>query len=152
MFTHEDIQNENKIIVNPVQEYPQRVSVYSLYKCEDQVIGFEFLKREESGTKCFNNILVNLCVPIEMIYPLENIESVEFIATDDPCYTDCLVIKTTTPDIEIERDIDNNILGILVKFFREETCCFPTQLSFKLLAVHENGSKFSIARGLLVFK
>lgn len=150
MFTN--ISENSGVFVNTVQEFPQRSSIYSINKCEDQVIGFEFVEKQlNSQTQCCSNSLVHLCAPIIVSsnIPLEN---VEFYATDDPCFKDWVVIKKDTPSVEIQRDVNNNATGILVRFFNHETCCYPTQMGFKLYGIDVNDCKYSIARGLLIFK
>lgn len=144
-------ENENKVFVNPIQETPQRTSIYSISRCENQVIGFEFIKlKSENNTNCLNNVLINLCVPIEVLSPIE-IESAEFRATDDPCFKEWVTIKDKEPELEIQRDSSNLVTGILVRF-GSETCCYSTQMAYKLIGKDKNNSIFSLSQGLLIFK
>lgn len=151
MFTN-NFDNENKLLINPVQETPPRSQLYALNKCEDQVIGFEFISREyESNPNCFNGISIHLCVPVEVVKPI-SVDSVEFTATNDPCYKDLIVQKTELPEIEILRDIDSNCTGILVRFSQYESCCYPNQMAFKLYLKDDTGCKYTISSGLLFFR
>lgn len=151
MFTP-DKKKEGKVFVNPVQESPQRLSIYAINKCEDQVIGFEFISNQYTNDPtCTNNILINLCVPIEVVTPIE-IESAEFWVTDDPCFKDWLVKKIAEPDIEIQRDTNSNAIGIVVRFSQYETCCYPSQAAFRLYGFDDNGCKYTLSSGLIIFR
>lgn len=144
-------QDQIDVFVNPIQESPQRVSIYSISKCEDQVIGFEFVSIGKSPTfKCFGKTLVNFCDSIEIPTPI-SLKSIIFKATSDPCYIDWEIEKTTDPDIEVQYS-NTKISGVMVRFFKNETCCFPSQMAFKLIGTDINCSTFSLASGLLVFK
>lgn len=151
MFVN-DTSDENKILVNPIQESPNRLSVYSINRCEDQVIGFEFVTRQyQNNPTCFGSAIINLCVPIEVLSPLD-IYNVEFWATDDPCYKDWTIKKTEEPFIEIQRDNDEQVTGILVRFSDDESCCYPISMAYKLYAFDETGCKYLLSSGLLIFR
>jgi len=141
------------MFVNPVQEKPIRSYIYGVNKCEDQTIGFQFVKEllQQKENRCCNNIAVNVCIPVEVIDPIE-IDSAEFIATNDPCYLINIIDKTESPDIELQYDDDDKVIGILVRFYKYESCCYPPQMAFKLYAIDETGCKFSLSTGLLLFK
>lgn len=151
MFTP-DKNKEGKVFVNPIQESPQRVSIYAINKCEDQVIGFEFISSQYTDAPvCHNNILINLCVPIDIVTPI-TIDRAEFWATDDPCFNEWVVKKTLLPDVEIERNVELNATGILVRFSQYETCCYPTQLAFRLYGFDDTGCKYTLSSGLIIFR
>ncbi len=119
MFTN-DNNDKNKRIINPIQESPGRLAVYAINRCEDQVIGFEFVSRQyQSDPKCCGSVIVNLCVPIELLDPIQ-LEKAEFWATDDACYKNWVVKKVSEPHLEIQRDVDGDVTGILVRFSNEE--------------------------------
>lgn len=153
MFTN-DTSDENKPLINPVQYSPGRLSLYSINRCEDQVIGFEFItKQYQSNPRCCGSAIVNLCVPIEVIQPIE-LQRAEFWATDDPCYKDWIVKKIAEPYIEIQRNNDDLVTGILVRF-SNETCCYPLQMAYKLYAfqtVDNIECKYLLSSGLLLFR
>lgn len=154
MFTEKNKnQNEESVVfVNPIQEYPIRSSVYAINKCEDQVIGFEFVTKSKTAKgKCFNGVPINVCVPVEVSSQVE-LSEVEFLATDDPCYQNWKITKTEKPSIEVQYDLNGEYaVGVLVRFFKEDTCCYPSQMAFRLNAI-DNKCKYSISRGLLVFR
>lgn len=151
MFTN-DTSDQNKRIINAVQESPGRLAVYSINRCEDQVIGFEFVSKiYESNPRCCGSAIVNLCVPIEVINPIE-LDSAEFWATDDPCYKDWIIKKVEEPHIEIQRNLENNVTGILIRFSKNDTCCYPSSMAFRLYSFDESGCKYLLSSGLLVFR
>lgn len=151
MFT-QDIEDENKVIVNPVQESPSRSSIYAINRCEDQVIGFEFIsKKYIDNPICCSSISHHLCIPIDVVTPIP-LDTVEFWATDDPCYKDWIIKKNTEPDVEVQRDGDNNVTGIIVRFSQYESCCYPLQLAFRLYALDSEGCKYSLSSGLLLIR
>ena len=153
MLTHSsETLQESSTFVNPIQEIPIRHSIYSINKCEDQVIGFEFVAHKLSPEKTYlcNNIAVSLCVPLENVKPFD-LDTAEFWATDDPCYNSWLVKKITTPEVDIQRDVDNKVIGILVRFSKNESCCYPLNMAFRLYGIIDD-CKFSLSQGLLIFK
>lgn len=151
MFTS-DNSDENKLLVNPIQESPGRLAIYSINRCEDQVIGFEFTtKQYQTNPTCCGSAIVNLCIPIQVITPIE-LASAEFWATDDPCYKDWIIKKTNNPFIEIQRDNDDKVTGILVRFSQTESCCYPVNIAYRLYAFSEEDCKYLLSSGLLVFR
>lgn len=151
MFTT-DTSDENKVFINPIQEFPGRLVVYSVNRCEDQVIGFEFVSKQyESNPRCCGSAIVNLCVPVEVPNPIE-LHNAEFWATDDPCYKDWVTKKTEEPGIEIQRDNEEKVTGILVRFSKHDTCCYPLQMAFKLYGFDESECKYFLTSGLLIFR
>lgn len=153
MFTKETgTLSDSGVYTNSVQENPSRVSIYGINRCEDQVIGFEFISRQyiNNPTCCGTNI-PHLCIPIEIVTPIV-LETVEFWATDDPCYKDWTVKKIEEPSVEIQRDSEDNATGILVRFFKNESCCYPPQMAFKLLSIDSTGCKYTLSHGLLIFR
>lgn len=151
MFTN-DNSDEGKRTINAIQESPGRLSVYSVNRCEDQVIGFEFVSRQYQVTpRCCGSAIVNLCVPIEVLSPIE-LEGAEFLATDDPCYKSWIVKKNEEPNVELQRDDDDNVTGILVRFSRDDTCCYPSQMAFRLYGSDTTECKFLLSSGLLIFR
>lgn len=144
--------DENLSYINPIQTKPIRNSIYLMNRCEDQVIGFEFVsKKYNQQTSCCSSLITHLCAPIEIISPID-IVSAEFQATDDECYKEWIVKKTTVPSIELQLNQDNKVIGVLVRFFSNETCCYPFQMAFKLFGIDNQGCKYSLSSGLLVFK
>lgn len=151
MFTN-DTSDENKLIVNPIQNSPNRLAVYAINRCEDQVIGFEFVTRKyQSNPTCFGSAIVNLCIPVEILSPIE-LENAEFWATNDTCYKDWIIQKKLPSEIEVQRDIDDKVTGILVRFSNEESCCYPLNMAFRLYGFDNNNCKFLISTGLLIFR
>lgn len=151
MFTP-NTENDGVIHVNPVQISPHRLSIYGIDRCQDQVIGFEFVTNEySSDPKCFGNILINLCVPVEVLSELV-IDSAEFVATDDPCFKEFIIDIKESPQITLQRNIDNNVTGVIVHFYKQDTCCYPNQMAFQLWGTTEEGCRSIIARGLLYFR
>lgn len=150
-FTNNNSDNGKKF-VNAIQESPLRLDVCSVNRCEDQVIGFEFVaKGYQVNPQCCGNAIVNMCVPIEVLDPIPY-DSIEFWATEDTCYKDWTIIKKNSPEIEIQRNSDDKVTGVLVRFSKTESCCYPLNMAYKLFAFDETGCKHSIATGLLVFK
>lgn len=151
MFTN-DTSDTNRRIVNAIQESPGRLSIYSINRCEDQVIGFEFVSRQyESSPHCCGSTIVNLCVPIEVLSPIQ-FNTAEFLAGDDGCYKEWIISKTEEPDVEIQRDTDNKVTGVLVRFSRHDTCCYPINMAFKLRGIDVNGCNILLSSGLLIFR
>lgn len=155
MFT-QPIKNENKVFVNPVQESPNRISIYGINKCEDQVIGFEFVSNQYvDDPRCCGNIMAHLCIPIEIVTPIQ-LDSVEFWATDDPCYKEWVIQKNQEPDVEIQRiDAEDSadVTGIVVRFSQYDTCCYPPQMAFRLYGFDTaTGCKYILSAGLLMFR
>lgn len=153
MFSKEAavLAGEDTIFVNSVQETPKRVAVYAVNRCEDQVIGFEFVTKSYNKSSCCPNELIHLCVPIELVSSIP-LEKAYFLATDDPCYKSWIVNKEIDPHISIQRNTSGEATGILVRFFANETCCYPHQMAFRLYGLDQNDCKFSLASGLLIFK
>ena len=151
MFTN-DTSDNNKVFINPVQESPGRLAIYSINRCEDQVIGFEFIsKRYENNPRCFGSAIVNLCVPVEVVTPIQ-LDRAEFWATDDTCYKDWLVKQTTEPSIEVQRDSNDAVTGVLVRFSQHDTCCYPLSMAFRLYAFDTSNCKYLLSSGLLIFR
>lgn len=153
MLTEQCITESSKDYVNPIQTSPLRASIYSINRCQDEVIGFEFVKQQyiPRSIRFCNNVAVSLCSPVETVNPII-LENAEFWATDDPCYQKWIVKKIELPDIEIQRDVDDKVIGILVRFFNYESCCYPVQMAFRLQGIDSSGCKFILASGLLIFK
>lgn len=149
MFT---TTNQEKKLVNAVQESPGRLLTCLVNRCEDQVIGFEFVVKEyQSNPRCCGNAIVNLCVPIDFINPIQ-LARAEFWATDDPCYKDWTVKKTKLPSIELQRNTALAVTGILVRFSDEESCCYPLNMAFILYGIDANDCKYRLSNGLLIFR
>ncbi len=60
--------------------------------------------------------------------------------------------KIIAPQIEIQRDVNQGVTGILVRFSQLETCCYPLNMAYKLYAIDESGCKYTITKGLLIFR
>lgn len=155
MFSKEvgTLSSDNGVTANSIQETPKRLAVYGINRCEDQVIGFEFVSKQytQDPPVCCSNNLIHLCVPVEVVTPIV-LETAEFWATSDPCYKDWEVKKTEEPSIEVQRDTDDNATGILVRFSRYESCCYPIQMAFRLYALDSQGCKYTLSYGLLIFR
>jgi hypothetical protein len=151
MFTS-NTSDENKIITNPIQESPGRLAVYAINRCEDQVIGFEFVsKNYQNNPQCCGSAIVNLCIPVELITPIQ-LDRAEFWATDDPYYKEWILKYEIEPYIEVQRDFNNNVTGILVRFSQTDTCCYPINMAYRLYAFALDGSKYLLSSGLLFFR
>lgn len=153
MFSKEvgTLSNEPGVFANSIQENPARVSIYGINRCEDQVIGFEFISKQYNNNPECRNQILQLCIPIEVKAPIV-LDTAEFWATSDPCYKDWEIKKTEEPSIEVQRDSDDNATGVLVRFSRFESCCYPIQMAFRLYALDDQGCKYRIAHGTLIFR
>lgn len=147
------LTSDDTIILNPAQERPKRLSIYAINRCENQVIGFEFTKKEQvpTSTNFCNNVVVNSCVIVESPVSLGS-ESFEFLATDDPCFDNWLINKTESPHIEIQKNDDDLVVGVLVNFFKDETKCLPNQIAFRLYINDENNCRYRLSSGLLLIR
>jgi hypothetical protein len=154
MFTEKsDYVGEPKLGVNPVQFSPLRSKIFSINRFADEVIGFEFIKGGLDN--CCHSVLglvaINFCLPTSSVVGLD-ISRVEFLATDDPCYKKNLIEKTASPGLVLEKDAAGKITGVLVRFFRDETKCLPTQLAYKLYVYDKQDCRIPLSEGLLIFK
>lgn len=122
--------------------------------CSEARLGFDFLSEQPSTSRrryC-NKVLVHECVTVPEVEPLA-LERVEFLATDDPCYTFFNLFKSsntvgdTEPTIELQLDEDDLVIGVLINFTREETCCLPLRMSYRLNAYDEDGTKMTLSQG-----
>lgn len=154
MFSKEvgTLSSDNGVVANSVQENPSRLSLYGINRCEDQVIGFEFVtKQYTKEPDCCSNNLIHLCAPIEVVTPIV-LEKAEFWATSDTCYQDWEIKKTEEPSIEVQRDTNGDATGVLVRFSRYESCCYSIQMAFRLYALDSQGCKYRLAYGSLIFR
>lgn len=124
--------------------------------CSETKLGFDFLSEQPSiGKRRYcNKVLVHECITVPEITPLE-LAKVEFLATDDPCYKIFNIFKSSEivdsvdPTVELQLDVDNKVIGIIISFVIEETCCQPLTQAFKLYGYYSNGERILLANGNL---
>lgn len=141
------------VTTSSIQFSPLRNQIYAIDRCADSVIGFEFVQKSlvvRQNNLC-NNVLVNLCVPVNSVSPMD-IKSARFIATEDTCFKDYKIDQSTAPFVEIQRDSANLATGILIRFFKPDTCCYPLQMAFRLLIIDQNDCEIIISKGILYLR
>lgn len=125
--------------------------------CSEAKLGFDFLSEQPSVGKrryC-NKVLVHECVSVPEIAPLE-LERVELVATDDPCYKFFNIFKSSeevdslAASIELQLDDDDKVIGIIITFQISETCCQPLSQAYKLYGFDLDGERILLANGNLV--
>lgn len=125
--------------------------------CSDTVIGFQLLAEQPSFHKrryC-NKVLVHECVRVTDVAPLQ-LDRVEFLATDDPCYgrfnifKSSDVVNTVDPTIELQLNDDDLVIGILVNFTVEETACQPIRMAFRMNGYDADNTKILLMKGNLL--
>lgn len=108
--------------------------------CTNLTIGFDLLEEEPevSRRRYCNKILVHECVSVPAVSPME-LDYVELLATEDPCYSVFRLYKTSredvedvSPTIQLQLNDDNLVIGILVEFSEDETCGQPLRMAYKL--------------------
>jgi hypothetical protein len=142
------VNNEPTLLYNTVK----------IQGCVDSSVGFNLLKSEPAISKrryC-NKILVHECIPADVSAPME-LTKVEFLATDDPCYAEFSVYKSSetvdsvSPTIELQLNTDDyeKVIGVLVHFTKEETCGQPVRLAYRLYGYMPEGDKILLSIGNL---
>lgn len=133
-------------------------NVIKILGCMDSVVGFEIKTLEPTITKrryC-NKVLVHECVPVPELEPLA-LDRVEFLATNDPCYRFFNLFKssdtigTVEPTITLQYNEDEEplVIGILVNFTKEETCCLPLRMSYRINGYDPDGMRVNLGQGNL---
>lgn len=139
---------------NPVQFQPVNTSLYAIDRCTDTAIGFEFYQQQVQPTqfRYCNKILVTECVPVAIPQSM-NLSKVEFYATEDPCYRLWDVYKSSenTNDIELQYNENENVIGVIVRFFSTETEDLPIRMAYRLYG-YEDDCKILLAQGDLNLK
>lgn len=125
--------------------------------CVDSTVGFNLLKDEPTVSKrryC-NKILVHECIPANVPDPIE-LDSVEFLATDDPCYAvfniykSSLTVDDISPSIELQLDDDNKTIGVVISFTVDETCGQPLRMAYRLYGYTPADEKILLSNGNLL--
>lgn len=114
-------------------------STVKIQGCSDTNVEFTLLSEQPTVGKrryC-NKVLVHECVNIPADAPLD-LTSAEFIATSDNCYKRFEIYKSSlevddvNPTITFELNDDDLVTSILVEFNKDETCCLPLRLAYRL--------------------
>lgn len=125
--------------------------------CSDTVIGFQLLAEQPSFHKrryC-NKVLVHECLRVTDVAPLQ-LDRVEFLATEDTCYSRFNIFKSSEESdeivstIELQLNDDDLTIGILVSFTAEETTCQPIRMAFKMNGYDEDNNKILLMQGNLL--
>lgn len=143
------------MIAKSVQFSPITNSIFLLDRNIDTAIGFEFLSEQlEPYTQICNETFVNICVGTPTPAP-QDITKVEFIATEDVCFKILRVLKTSDddlPNVEMQLDDDDKLIGVIIRFFEYETACLPSSMSYRLYGFKSDNTKILLSQGLLIFK
>lgn len=141
----------------PVNNDPTLIyNTIKIQGCANSTVGFNFLKEEPTVSKrryC-NKVLVHECVTVDVVDPME-LDVVELLATDDPCYKLFNIFKSSEtvdnipPTLELQLDTDNKVIGVLASFTTNETCGQPLRLAYKLYGYTEDEEKVLLAVGNL---
>lgn len=108
--------------------------------CTDVSIVFDLLENvpQETKRRYCNKVLVHECISQPEIQGLD-LESVDFMATSDPCYGIFEFYKTSleqngeAPSIIRHINEDTDLVeSIEIAFKAEELCCKPTRLTYRL--------------------
>ena len=124
-------------------------SVVKVDGCVNTAIGFTLLKEEAEVNKrryC-NKILVHECIEAVLPDPIE-LDSVELLATSDPCYKTFEIYKTSPADITLEKDVEDKVTHISVAFTPEDTVCAPLKLAYRLYG-YIDGGRILLSQGTL---
>lgn len=123
--------------------------------CSEAKLGFDFLSEQPSiGKRRYcNKVLVHECISVPEISPLE-LDRVEFLATDDPCYKFFNVYKSSDqieeiePAIELQID-EYDVIGVIITFSAEEIEALPLQMSYRLYGYDPLDNRMILAQGNL---
>lgn len=139
----------------PVQFSPITNSIFLLDRNIDTAIGFEFMSEQlEPYTQVCNQTFVSSCVGTSSPAP-QDIDEVEFIATEDVCFKVLNVLKKSvdnTPAVELQFDVSNKLIGVIIRFFKHETFCLPSSMSYRLYGFSPTNTRVVLSQGLLIFK
>lgn len=147
MRVAQTVNNEPTLLYNTVK----------IQGCVNSTVGFNLLKEEPAVSKrryC-NKILVHECIPANVPNPME-LETVEFLATDDACYNvfnifkSSVTIDNVAPSIELQLDDDDKVIGVVVSFLVEETCGQPLRLAYRLYGYTPEDEKVLLSNGNLL--
>lgn len=132
-------------------------TLLKLQSCDDTNVEFTFLDNapETAARRYCNKILVHECVSVPEPLPI-NLEDVEFLATGDPCYEVFEVYKVAVTNDVTESSIDIVLndedpqlaTSVLVKFTKEELCCLPLRMSYRMYGVVD-GARTLLSEGTL---
>ena len=143
------------MFANSVQFDSITNGIFLLDRCIDTAIGFEFLTEIlESNPRYCNSVYVSQCVYVKEISPLD-IVKVEFAAAQDPCFQVLNFLKKSednTPALELQLDGDDKLIGVIVRFFKYETTCAPSTLTYRLYGYDADDARSVLAQGLISFK
>lgn len=143
------------IITQPTNKEVIPYGTVKLDGCSETKIGFDFLSEQPSvGRRRYcNKVLVHECVTVPEISPLD-LDYIEFLATDDPCYTFFNLYKSsqaigeTAPTIELQYD-EYLVIGLIITFTKEETGCLPLRMTYRINGYDQDGVKMKLAQGNL---
>lgn len=145
-------------VTQPINDtQPLSFNTIKILGCEDVTVGFQILNLEPTVSKrryC-NKILVHECVEVPSIDPLQ-LDKVEFLATDDPCYGAFNIYKSSEtiqdipPSITLQLDMSNLTVGILVDFLTDETSRVPIRMTYRLYGYPSSGSRIILTQGNLL--
>jgi hypothetical protein len=148
-------------MIYPKPQRPEKSGYTSLHlnSCSDTSIVFDLLSDVPvtSERRYCNKVLVHECVTEPQSFPVE-LTSVEFIATSDPCYKYFEFYKRSDiyqgdqPSVVLHDTDDSAALteAIEVLFTKEDLCCKPLRLSYRLYATFtETEERKLISSGLL---
>jgi hypothetical protein len=132
-------------------------NVLKIYGCSDTNVGFDLIETMPtvSARRYANKVLVHECVSIPQISPMELLK-VEFLATADSCYSRFEVFKssetvdTVPPSITLTLDDYDLVTSILVSFDKDETCCLPLRLAYRLYGYTDDDSRVLLSNGNLL--
>lgn len=131
-------------------------NVIKILGCSDITVGFDILNQAPTVAKrryC-NKVLVHECITVPELEPLA-LSRVEFLATDDPCYTFFNIVKssdalgTVSPTVDLQLNDDDLVIGILVNFKKDETGGLPLRMTYRINGYDEDGVKINLAQGNL---
>ena len=143
----------------PVNDEPTLLyNTVKIQGCVDSTVGFNLFREEPTVSKrryC-NKILVHECIPAQVSDPIELLR-VEFLATDDPCYSQFNIFKSSDeidsiePTIELQFDEEDyeKVIGVLVHFTISETCCQPLISAYRLYGYTPEDEKILLSNGNL---
>jgi hypothetical protein len=148
-------------MIYPKPQKPEKSGYTSLHldSCADTSIVFDLLTDVpvNSERRYCNKVLVHECITEPEASPVE-LDLVEFIATSDPCYRFFEFYKRSdiyegeNPSVVLHDDDDSGDLTSMIEvtFTKEDLCCKPVRLSYRLYATFtETAERKLISRGVL---
>jgi hypothetical protein len=127
-----------------------------LQGCSDTIVGFTFLTEQPvvGKRRYCNKVLVHECLTLNEPDPID-LTKIEFIATDDPCYSLFNIFKSSedideiAPTIEIQTNVGGEAIGALITFSKSELCCLPMALAYRLYGYTDVTTRILLANGSL---